>query len=201
MMSSSSSNIKILMTLKCILHILNSYSFCSIQWPSSLDVGSQHYDYSMLCLVSICGVYVWCQQLFRVWCPCGVYVWCIIMSGATSATAVSSIYGYDRLRSIMLQLYVVATAISAISVFQLGISQRVLRPALYCIAPCPNSLAPSPIFFFFTYFFLVCFHPADQLYVQCLQICAHVFIDRPQNCAQILFCSRAGLCLNCGRLR
>ena len=37
--------------------------------------------------------------------------------------------------------------------------------------------------------------------VQCLQICAHVFIDRPQNCAPILFRSLAGLCVNFGRSR
>ena len=37
--------------------------------------------------------------------------------------------------------------------------------------------------------------------VKCLQICAHVFIDRPQNCAQTSFPSRAGLCLNFGRSR
>ena len=29
-----------------------------------------------------------------------------------------------------------------------------------------------------------------------MQICAHVFIDRPQNCARILFRSCAGLCPN-----
>ena len=34
-----------------------------------------------------------------------------------------------------------------------------------------------------------------------LQICARVFIDLPQNCAQILFRSRAGLCPNFGRSR
>ena len=36
--------------------------------------------------------------------------------------------------------------------------------------------------------------------LQCLQICAHVLFDRPQNCTQILFRSRAGLCSNFGRL-
>ena len=34
-----------------------------------------------------------------------------------------------------------------------------------------------------------------------LQICAHVFINRPQNCAQTLFHSRAGLWPNFGRSR
>ena len=37
--------------------------------------------------------------------------------------------------------------------------------------------------------------------VKCLQICAHVFIDRPQNCAQTLFRSCAGLRPNFGHSR
>ena len=36
---------------------------------------------------------------------------------------------------------------------------------------------------------------------KCLQICAHVFINRPQNCAQTSFRSRAGLRPNFGRSR
>ena len=32
-------------------------------------------------------------------------------------------------------------------------------------------------------------------------VCAYVFIDRPHNCAQILFRSHAGLCPNFGRSR
>ena len=37
--------------------------------------------------------------------------------------------------------------------------------------------------------------------VKCLQICAHVFIDRPQNCAQTSFRSCAGLQPNFGHSR
>ena len=37
--------------------------------------------------------------------------------------------------------------------------------------------------------------------MQCLRISAHVFIDRPQNCTQILFRLRAGLCPNFGSSR
>ena len=44
----------------------------------------------------------------------------------------------------------------------------------------------------------LCLQTADELY-KCLKIDAHVFIDCSQNCAQILFCSRAGLCPNFGR--
>ena len=73
-------------------------------------------------------------------------------------------------------------------------------PCPYCLAPCPNSLAPCPIYIapclhfkkkkLFFYIFLFFF------FLLCLHICAHVFIDCPQNCARILFRSRAGLCLN-----
>ena len=37
-----------------------------------------------------------------------------------------------------------------------------------------------------------------KILVKCLQICANVFIDRPQNCAQISFRSCAGLWPNFG---
>ena len=40
-----------------------------------------------------------------------------------------------------------------------------------------------------------------KMLVKCLQICAHVFIDRPQNCAQTSFRSRAGLRPNFGHSR
>ena len=84
-------------------------------------------------------------------------------------------------------------------------------PWPYRLAPCPNSLALCPIYI------APCpkqieknkkkcrisvFVFSDSWWtVQCLKICAHVFIDRPQNCAQISFRSRAGLCPNFGRSR
>ena len=40
-----------------------------------------------------------------------------------------------------------------------------------------------------------------KMLVKCLQICAHVFIDRPQNCAQTSFRSCAGLRPNFGHSR
>ena len=40
-----------------------------------------------------------------------------------------------------------------------------------------------------------------KMLVKCLQICVHVFIDRPQNCAQTSFRSRAGLRPNFGHSR
>ena len=63
-------------------------------------------------------------------------------------------------------------------------------PCLYCLAPCPYCLALCPnyknyIFFYFRNVNAV-FRFSDRgviMLVKCLQICAHVFIDRPQNCA------------------
>ena len=40
-----------------------------------------------------------------------------------------------------------------------------------------------------------------KMLVKCLQICAHVFINRPQNCAQTSFRSCAGLRPNFGHSR
>ena len=40
-----------------------------------------------------------------------------------------------------------------------------------------------------------------KMLAKCLQICAHVFIDLPQNCAQTSFRSCAGLRPNCGHSR
>ena len=40
-----------------------------------------------------------------------------------------------------------------------------------------------------------------KMLVKCLQICAHVFIDRPQNCAQTSFRSCAGSRPNFGHSR
>ena len=48
----------------------------------------------------------------------------------------------------------------------------------------------------------LCFRTADvKMLVKCLQICAHVFINRPQNCAQTSFRLRAGLWPNFCRSR
>ena len=48
----------------------------------------------------------------------------------------------------------------------------------------------------------LCFQTADvKMLVKCLQICAHVFIDRPQNCAQTSLRSCAGLRPNFGHSR
>ena len=88
-----------------------------------------------------------------------------------------------------------------------------LAPCPYCLAPCPNSIAPCPIYvppcpnwkkniyiiYFYLHIIAVLVFSDSWWTVQCLQICAHVFIDRPQICAQILFRSRAGLCPNFGR--
>ena len=79
-------------------------------------------------------------------------------------------------------------------------------PCPYRLAPCPKSLAPCPICIapwqnlkkkqknFTLYIILISvFVFSDSRWtVNRLQICAHVFIDRPQNHAQISFRSRAG---------
>ena len=77
-------------------------------------------------------------------------------------------------------------------------------PCSYCFSHCPIYIAPcrnleKKMKKKITYIIYLCFQAADEL--QCLQICAHVFIDRPKNCARVLFRSRAGLCLNFGRSR
>ena len=91
-----------------------------------------------------------------------------------------------------------------VSALQLCMFPRALRPAftvlrphseLPCALPDLHSALPelgkkiyrTSVFLF-----------SDELY-KTLQICAHVFIDRPQNCAQILFRSRAGLRPSSGR--
>ena len=82
-------------------------------------------------------------------------------------------------------------------VFQLGIFLRALCPALFELK----------IIFFFLQIVIAVFVFADRgvkMLVKCLQICAHVFIDRPQNCAQTSFrSSRSKLCPNfgCSRAR
>ena len=63
-------------------------------------------------------------------------------------------------------------------------------PCPYCLVPCPNSLAPCPIYIapcpnLKTCNFRLCFQTANDL-----QICAHVFIDRLQNCfIRVLDCA------------
>ena len=80
-------------------------------------------------------------------------------------------------------------------------------PCPYCLAPCPIYTAPCPnkikIKFFIIFIFLF-LQNVIAVFVfsdsrcknacKCLQICAHVFLNRPQNCASISFRSRARLC-------
>ena len=84
-------------------------------------------------------------------------------------------------------------------------------PCPYCLAPCPIIQRPARIIYLKkkfnknSNFFLVFFNLQNVIAVfvfsdsrcknacNCLQICAHVFINRPQNCAKTSFHSRAGL--------
>ena len=107
------------------------------------------------------------------------------------------------------------------AVFQLGIFLRalcpvhtVLRPARFTLrtarftqGPARNKLLHFLSFNFVCIFFwyiyqtnccFLCFHSHVKMLVKCLQICAYVFIDRPQNDAQTSFHSRAGLWPNYG---
>ena len=76
-------------------------------------------------------------------------------------------------------------------------------------APCPYCLAPCPIIqrrpnVLFSQNVIAVFMFSDRgvkMLVKCLQFCAHVFIDRPQNCAQTSFRSCAGLRPNFGHSR
>ena len=78
----------------------------------------------------------------------------------------------------------------------------------YCFAPCPIIQRPTRIwkkkkkklFTNCNCYFVFSDRDVNML-VKCLQICAHVFIDRPQNCAQTSFRSCAGLRLNFGHSR
>ena len=77
-------------------------------------------------------------------------------------------------------------------------------PCPYCLAPCPIIQHPARIFFFFLQYLIAVFVFSDKgvkMLVKCLQICAHVFIDRPQNCAQTSFRSCTGLRPNFGHSR
>ena len=86
---------------------------------------------------------------------------------------------------------------------ELGKRSRISVPARHIsegAAPCPYWLAPCPSIHCPALF--LCFQTADvKMLVKCLQIYAHVFIDRPQNCAQTSFRSCAGLRPNFGRSR
>ena len=75
------------------------------------------------------------------------------------------------------------------SVLQLGIFLSILRPAL------------TARFIIFLHIISVFVFSDSWWPVQCLQICAHVFIDRPHNCGKIVFRLRPGLCPNFGRSR
>ena len=72
-------------------------------------------------------------------------------------------------------------AVESDAVFQLGIFLRAALPDY--TAPCPN------------------LKKIVKMLVKCLQICAHVFIDRPQNCVQTSFRSCAVLRPNFGHSR
>ena len=70
--------------------------------------------------------------------------------------------------------------------------------------PCPNLKKKKKKHLFKFFIFTkcnCCFFFSDRgekMLVKCLQICTHVFIDRPQNCAQASFRSCAGLRPNFG---
>ena len=71
------------------------------------------------------------------------------------------------------------------SVFQLGIFPRALRPARTVLSPARFTQRPARMkFYLFSFFVCViavlCFQTADvKMLVKFLKICAHVFIDRP----------------------
>ena len=90
------------------------------------------------------------------------------------------------------------------AVFQLGIiCLRVLCPArtVLFIAPCPNYLFKQKLI---EKTKILNLKNVIAVYVfsdsrcrnacKCLQICAHVFVNRSQNCAETSFHSSAGLC-------
>ena len=82
-------------------------------------------------------------------------------------------------------------------------------PCPYCLAPCPIIQGPAQIIYiknkliFQFYLFFIYLQNVIAVFVisdsrcknacNCLQICAHVFINRLQNCAKTSFRSRAGL--------
>ena len=87
-------------------------------------------------------------------------------------------------------------------------------PCPYCLAPCPIIQRPARIrkkkkiincffnFFIFLQNVIAVFvfsNSRCKNACNCLQICTHVFINCPQNCAKTSFHSRAGLWPNFGR--
>ena len=81
----------------------------------------------------------------------------------------------------------------SITVFRLDTFMRVLRPALTVLRPVRFEKKKNS----YIYFLFLCFNVFRQ--PKNCKLRAHVFIDHSQNCAQILFRSRAGLHSNCGR--
>ena len=74
-----------------------------------------------------------------------------------------------------------------------GPALTVLRPArLYSALPELKKKKINYNFFFLQIVFVFSNRGVKML-AKCLQICAHVFVDRPQNCAQASFRSYAGL--------
>ena len=96
-----------------------------------------------------------------------------------------------------------------IAVFQLGIFLRALRPARTVVRPArlysalPEFKKKKNIFFRLQNVIAVFVFSGKgvKMLVKCLQICAHVIIDRQQNCAQTSFRSCAGLRPNFGHSR
>ena len=97
-------------------------------------------------------------------------------------------------------------------VFQLCIFLRALRPARTVLCPArlysalPELKKKKNNIYIYIYIFnlIVIFVFSDRgvkMLVKYLQICAHVFIDRPQNCVQTSFRSCAGLRPNFGHSR
>ena len=68
-------------------------------------------------------------------------------------------------------------------------------------APRPNKKKKKIISFFFLQNVFVFSNRGVKMLAKCLQICAHVFIDRTQNCAQTSLRSCAELRLNFGHSR
>ena len=97
--------------------------------------------------------------------------------------------------------FLMVFAISQISVFQLGIFLRALRPARTVLRPARLSSALPELFIkkkkiilFFQIYLFIYLQNVIAVFVSsnsrcknacnCLQICASVFINRPQNCAK-----------------
>ena len=72
-------------------------------------------------------------------------------------------------------------------------------PCPYCLAPCQIYTAPCPNLKKKCNCCFCVFRADVKMLVKCFQICAHVFVDHPQNCTQTSFRSHAGLWPNFGR--